>query len=112
MEPLLILTNCPDEDCANAIALAVVEAGLAACVNVLPRIQSVYRWQGAVESASEIALLIKSTAEAYPALEAAIRARHPYEVPEIIAVPIVRGLPAYLGWLGEAVNAPNPESAR
>lgn len=99
METLLILTNCPDEESANAIALAVVEQKLAACVNILPRVQSVYRWQGAVEAASEIPLLIKSTAERYPALEAAIRERHPYEVPEIIALPISAGLPAYLNWL-------------
>lgn len=99
MEALLILTNCPDEESANAIALAVVEQKLAACVNILPRVQSVYRWQGAVEAASEIPLLIKSTAERYPALEAAIRERHPYETPEIIAVPISAGLPAYLNWL-------------
>lgn len=99
MDTLLILTNCPDEESANAIALAVVEAQLAACVNILPRVQSVYRWQGAVESASEIPLLIKSTAKNYPALEAAIRARHPYDIPEIIALPISQGLPAYLNWV-------------
>ena len=86
---------------ANAIALAVVEAKLAACVNILPRVQSIYRWQGKVESASEIALFIKSTAAAYPALEAQIRALHPYEVPEIIALDITQGLPAYLNWLAE-----------
>ena len=99
MNPLLILTNCPDEAVANAIALAVVESGLAACVNILPRVQSIYRWQGAVESATEIPLLIKSTAANYAALEAAILERHPYDVPEIIALPIERGLPAYLNWL-------------
>lgn len=99
MEPLLIITNCPDEEVANAIALAVVEEKLAACVNILPRVQSVYRWQGAVESASEIPLLIKSTAENYPALEQRIAELHPYEVPEIIALPITHGLPAYLNWL-------------
>lgn len=99
MDTLLILTNCPDEESANVIALAVVEAQLAACVNILPRVQSVYRWQGAVESTSEIPLLIKSTAKNYPALEAAIRARHPYDIPEIIALPISQGLPAYLNWV-------------
>lgn len=99
MEALLILTNCPDEESANAIALALVEQKLAACVNILPRVQSLYRWQGAVEAASEIPLLIKSTAARYPALEAAIRERHPYAVPEIIALPISAGLPAYLNWL-------------
>lgn len=99
MSTLLVLTNCPDETCANAIALAVVEAKLAVCVNILPRVQSIYRWQGKVESASEIPLLIKTTAENYPALESAICARHPYEIPEIIALPVERGLPAYLNWV-------------
>lgn len=101
MSTLLVLTNCSDETSANAIALAVVEARLAACVNILPRIQSIYRWQGKVESASEIPLLIKTTADNYPALESAIRAQHPYEIPEIIALPIERGLPAYLNWVAE-----------
>ena len=98
-QTLLVITNCPDEAAANAIALAVVEARLAACVNILPRVQSVYRWQGAVESATEIPLFIKSTAAGYPALEALIRERHPYDVPEIIALPVTQGLPAYLNWV-------------
>ena len=101
MTTLIVITNCPDEETANRIALAVVEARLAACVNILPRVQSIYRWRGAVESAIEVPLLIKTTAAAYPALEAAIRERHPYEVPEIIALPISAGLPAYLNWLAE-----------
>ncbi len=106
-QTLLVITNCPDEETANAIALALVEAKLAACVNILPRVQSVYRWQGAVKSATEIPLLIKSTATSYPALEAAIRQRHPYEIPEIIALPIDRGLPAYLNWVAaETLQAP------
>jgi periplasmic divalent cation tolerance protein len=99
MPTLLVLTNCPDEESANAIALALVEERLAACVSILPRVQSVYRWQGAVESATEIPLFIKSTATNYPALEAAIRDRHPYQVPEIIALPVEHGLPAYLDWI-------------
>ncbi len=101
MEKLLVLTNCPDETVANAIALAIVEEILAACVNILPRVQSIYRWQGAVESASEIPLLIKTTAACYPALEKRIAELHPYDVPEIIALPIAQGLPAYLNWLAE-----------
>lgn len=105
METLLVLTNCPDEATANAIALALVEEKLAACVNILPRVQSVYRWQGAVESASEIPLLIKSTVGRYAELEAAIRARHPYDVPEIIALPITQGLPAYLNWVATETAA-------
>jgi len=103
---LLVLTNCPDEESANAIALALVEERLAACVNILPRVQSVYRWQGAVESATEIPLFIKSTATNYPALEAAIRDRHPYQVPEIIALPVERGLPAYLDWIASETTQP------
>ena len=101
METLLVLTNCPDEEAANTIALAIVEARLADCVNILPRVQSIYRWQGRVESATEIPLLIKSTAASYPALQETIRALHPYEIPEIIALPIGRGLPAYLNWVAE-----------
>ena len=106
MEALLILTNCPDEESANAIALAVIEARLAACVNILPRVQSIYRWQGAVESATEIPLLIKSTATNYPALEALIRQCHPHDIPEIIALPITQGLPAYLNWLSAETVKP------
>src|SRR3990172_7062996 len=99
MNTLLVITNCPDEEIANAIALAVGAAGLAACVNILPRVQSVYRWQGAVESATEIPLLIKATVANYPALEKMIHERHPYDVPEIVALPITQGLPAYLNWV-------------
>ena len=99
MEALLVLTNCPDEETANSIALAVVEAKVAACVNILPRVQSIYRWQGVVESATEIPLFIKSTAANYPALEKLIAELHPYETPEIIALPITQGLPAYLNWV-------------
>lgn len=99
MENLLVLTNCPDETVANTIARAVIEEKLAACVNILPRVQSVYRWQGSVESASEVPLLIKTAASAYPALERRIAELHPYELPEIIALPIAHGLPAYLNWL-------------
>jgi periplasmic divalent cation tolerance protein len=99
MQTLLVITNCPDEESANTIALALVEERLAACVNILPRVQSIYRWKGTVESMTEIPLLIKSTAANYPALENAIRDRHPHEVPEIIALPVERGLPAYLDWV-------------
>jgi periplasmic divalent cation tolerance protein len=104
METLLVITNCPDEETANAIALAAVEAKLAACVNIMPRIQSLFRWQGKVESASEIPLHFKATAAAYPALEARIRELHPYELPEIIALPLSHGLPAYLNWVAEETN--------
>ena len=104
-QALLVIANCPDEACANRIALGVVEAGLAACVNLLPRVQSVYRWQGNIESASEVPLLIKTTAGRYTELETAIRELHPYDVPEIIALPIAQGLPAYLDWLAAETRA-------
>ncbi len=101
---LVVLTNCPDEATANAIALAIVEEKLAACVNILPRVTSVYRWQGAVESAAEIPLLIKTTADRYAQLEQRIAKLHPYETPEIVALPIERGLPAYLAWIADSVQ--------
>jgi periplasmic divalent cation tolerance protein len=99
MKTLLVITNCPDEETANAIALALVEARLAACVNILPRVQSLYRWQGVVESATEIPLFIKTSTDRYAALEAAIRELHPQAIPEIIALPVTDGLPAYLNWV-------------
>jgi periplasmic divalent cation tolerance protein len=98
-DALVVLTNLPDEATAHALASHLVESRLAACVNVLAPCRSVYRWQGALEEAAEVPLLIKTSAERYAALEAAIRARHPYELPEILAVPVMRGLPAYLDWV-------------
>jgi periplasmic divalent cation tolerance protein len=96
---LLVLTNLPDRASAEKLAAALVEQRLAACVNVLAPCRSVYRWQGAVQKEEEHPVLIKTTRERYAALEAAIRAAHPYELPEIVAVPIERGLPGYLQWV-------------
>lgn len=96
---LLVLTNLPDTDSAQALASRLVEARLAACVNVLAPATSVYRWGGAIETATETPLLIKTPASRYAALEAAIRAHHPYELPELIAVPVSHGLPGYLDWV-------------
>jgi periplasmic divalent cation tolerance protein len=101
MPLLLVLTNCPDRTTAETLAAALVELRLAACVNVLAPCHSVYRWQGKVESAEEVPLLIKTTPERYVALEAEIRARHPYELPEIVALPVDKGLPAYLQWVSD-----------
>jgi periplasmic divalent cation tolerance protein len=95
----VVLCNCPDQDCADRLAKGVIEARLAACVNRLSPVQSVYRWEGQIESASEIPLVIKTTAERYPELEAWLHAAHPYEVPEIIALPLAAGLPGYLAWV-------------
>lgn len=104
MPTLLILTNCPDPATAENLAGALVDSGLAACVNILAPCSSVYRWQGKVETATEIPLLIKSTAAHYAALEKLICQHHPYELPEIIALPVDRGLPAYLAWVGDSVK--------
>ncbi|MFN3884262.1 MAG: divalent-cation tolerance protein CutA [Rhodocyclaceae bacterium] len=104
---LLVITNLPDDYSAHALAGALVEARLAACVNVLAPCRSVYRWQGKTENAEEVPVLIKTTAARYAALEAMIRARHPYELPEIIAVPIAHGLPEYLGWVAAETTEPN-----
>ncbi|MCX7152793.1 MAG: divalent-cation tolerance protein CutA [Proteobacteria bacterium] len=99
MKTLLVMTNIHYQARAEILAAALVEQSVAACVNVLPPAQSVYRWKGCVESASEVPLLIKTTAERYPILEEAILAGHPYELPEIVAVPVEYGLPAYLDWV-------------
>jgi periplasmic divalent cation tolerance protein len=96
---LLVITNCPDAALAERMAHTLVAENLAACVNVLPPMRSIYRWQGQVESAEEFALLIKARRADYPALEARIRGLHPYHVPEVIATPIVCGLPEYLQWI-------------
>ncbi|MBW8457838.1 MAG: divalent-cation tolerance protein CutA [Thiobacillus sp.] len=99
MEPLLILTNLPDIASAEKLAHVLIERRAAACVNVLAACRSIYRWQGAVEAEDEIPLLIKTTAANYTLVEEIVRAQHPYDVPELIALPITHGLPAYLGWL-------------
>ena len=95
----VVLMTAPGEEKALEIAEALVQEGLAACVNVVPQIRSVYRWKGAVQHDDEHPMLIKTTAGRYAALEQAIRAGHPYELPEIVAVPIEHGLPQYLDWV-------------
>ena len=99
MATLVVLTTVADRDTAIAIARELVAARLAACVNVLAECTSVYRWQGKTEEAREIPLLIKTRSEVYSELEAAIRRLHPYELPEIVAVSVERGLPEYLQWV-------------
>jgi len=99
MPHVLVLNTCPDLATARALADHLVATRLAACVNIVPGIQSVYEWQGKVELGTECLLYIKTRRERYGALEQALRERHPYELPEIIAVPIEAGLPAYLQWV-------------
>jgi periplasmic divalent cation tolerance protein len=101
---IAILTNLPDSESAFNLARSLVHLRLAACANVLAPTTSFYRWEGRDEQATEYPVLIKSTSEAYPHLEKAIRERHPYELPEIIAWPIERGLPGYLAWVEGEVS--------
>ena len=101
---LLVITNLPDAQAAGQLAQRLVEERVAACVNQLAPCTSTYRWQGNIETASEVPLLIKTTQSAYPRLEALLRAAHPYELPEIIAVLVSVGLPAYLDWVNRETN--------
>ena len=101
MPALICLSACPDATTAERIATALVEERLAACVNILPGLRSVYRWQDQIEAADEVLLLIKTSAETYPALQARLAALHPYELPELLAVEAATGLPAYLEWVAE-----------
>ena len=103
-ETLVVLTNLPDRGAAEKLARELVERRLAACVNVLAECTSVYRWKGAVESAAEVPVLIKTRAALYADLEAAIVELHPYELPEIIALPVLRGLAEYLDWVGSETS--------
>ena len=98
---LLVLTTVPDAAAAERIAQVLVEARLAACVNILPGVESIYRWQGAVTRSAELQLMIKTTTERYSTVEEAIRMHHPYDVPEVIAVPIDAASSTYLRWLFE-----------
>jgi len=100
---LVVLCTCPSAS-AKTLAEAVVHHRVAACVNVLPGIISVYRWQGVVESAEEQLLVIKTTDSCYSALEAVLTSLHPYQVPEIISFPVSQGLPHYLHWVLESVQ--------
>jgi periplasmic divalent cation tolerance protein len=95
----IILCTCPDKNTAENIARLLVKDKLAACVNILPGITSIYTWRKQIESAEEHLLLIKANKSIYQAIEAAIIKQHPYELPEIIAVPIENGLPEYLHWI-------------
>ena len=96
---ILVLTTLPERSAAEALARELLEARLAACIHVCATLRSLYHWRGEIETADETQLVIKTRAALYASLEAAILARHPYELPEIVAVPISHGLPAYLQWI-------------
>lgn len=105
-EVIVVMTNAPDQACARHMGAQLVEQKLAACVNILGACESIYRWQGAVETAAEVPLLIKTTRARYAALEAAIIQLHPYDLPEIIVLGVEHGLPAYLDWVRADTAAP------
>lgn len=96
---IVVFSNLPDRKKAEELAAALVQRQAAACVNILSPCKSIYRWQGAVEEAEEVPVLIKTTASRYELVEKIIRDMHPYEVPEIISLEISKGLPAYLEWV-------------
>ena len=102
MTPVIVLTTVGTTFDVQPLALQLVEQGVAACVNVIPQIHSVYRWKGKIENDSEQLLLIKTVEERLPDLRATLFAMHPYEVPEIIFVSVANGLPDYLRWVAES----------
>jgi periplasmic divalent cation tolerance protein len=101
---VVVLVTAPEPDTARALARAALEARLAACVNLVPDIESHYWWEGKLERAAEVLLLFKTTRGKLAALEKLIRREHPYDTPEFIALPLVSGTARYLSWLGDSVR--------
>lgn len=102
----VVLCNCPDMFSAEQLAQYLVEEKLAACVNLIPHVQSLYLWENKIVKDQEVTLVIKTTSNCYPALEATIKKHHTYQIPEIIVLPIINGYQPYLTWLNE--NTRNP----
>ncbi|MQR02703.1 divalent-cation tolerance protein CutA [Glaciimonas soli] len=100
LDAIIIISNLPDLASAEQLAKTLVERKLAACVNILPQVNSIYRWQGQIQQTAEVTVMIKTIAQRYDEIEVEIKATHPYDLPEIIALPITHGLPAYLDWIG------------
>lgn len=98
-DAIFVLTQMPNHAAAHALALALLERRLAACVSIGAPVESLYHWRGKIETGPEVPLTIKTRRARYAEVEAAVRAGHPYELPEIVAVPIVRGFEPYLDWL-------------
>ena len=106
MDLIVVFCTFPDIEVARTIAIKLVEEQLAACVNLSSGTESIYRWQGKVESANEVLGMIKTTRPVYEALESRLKELHPYEVPEILALPAERALAAYAKWVSESVVSP------
>lgn len=109
MSVILVFCTCPDAASAERIGRHLVTAQVAACVSLLPGVQSIFRWDGRIEAVSEVQLLIKTTDARFEALRDAVISLHPYELPELIAVEAAAGLERYLAWVGESVR-PDPTS--
>jgi periplasmic divalent cation tolerance protein len=105
-EVLLVISNLPDVESAELLARAVIEQRLAACVNIMPACRSLYWWKGQIDQSGEIPVFFKTTRRSFTDLQACIRAHHPYELPEVIAISVADGLPAYLRWVDEQVEKP------
>lgn len=106
-EVMVVLCTFPDVEKARQIGAVLVERQVAACINLLSGVTSIYRWEGKIEEAGEVMGVIKTTAEAYPALEAAILELHPYDTPELLALPVGQGAEKYLAWVAGQVLADN-----
>lgn len=104
MTTLIVFSSCPDLAQAEALASALVDQRLAACVQLVPGVRSFYRWQGAVERSDEVQIVIKTSSDRLPALQQALLALHPYELPELVAVEAAAGLDRYLDWIGASTR--------
>ena len=104
----IVLCNCPDAATAEHLAQTALDGRLAACVNVISGVRALYRWQGAVQQATECTLLFKTAADRYPALASLLEREHPYEIPEIIAWPLTAGLAAYGAWVEAETREEHP----
>ena len=107
---IVILSTCATEEEAERLARVLLDARLAACINVIPRMRSFYRWKGAIESADECLLLIKSSRPLFEPLKAALEKLHSYEVPEVIALAVVEGAESYLSWMATNLRGYESES--
>ena len=104
-DAVVALVTAPDEDTAASLARAFVESRLAACVNLVPRIRSIYRWQEKVEDEAEVLMLVKTRRALVAALQARLLELHPYDTPELLVLPVEHGAPGYLAWIAEVTRA-------
>jgi len=104
MEVILVYINFPNRECARHIGTALIEKQLAACVNIIPEIESIYQWEGEVKTENEVMTIVKTTASRYKQLEKYVLENHPYDVPEVISLPISQGSESYLNWVQDQME--------